>query len=251
MPPRIAFRGLGVALFLCLGAAATAQEQKGYTVTSERAAPRSDLSKAYDDATARYPLDRQAIYAEELTGDLSKGAAAPRQRRDRAGDEGIRLGGGGGGVLAVILALLIALLLWMKFGGAGILLSGEPREIRQKQKAPESWKIAGDEADLDAQTLLQRISAMADRRDALVRLLRHCLLFAGEDSDTRFARSDTEREAFRRLPEGWQHRPALATLLRDAELAHYGGRDVGDETFAHALELGRGMLMGQKRSRHA
>lgn len=248
MPPRAAFRGLGVAVFLCLGTAVMAQEEKGYTVTSERAAPRSDLSQAYDDATARYPLDSEAIYAVELTGDLSEGAAAPRQRRDRPEGAGLK---GGAGVFAVILALLIALLLWMKFGGAGILLSGEPREIRQKQKAPEGWKIAGDEADLDARTLLQRISGMADRRDALVRLLRHCLLFAGEDSDTRFARSDTEREAFRRLPEGWRHRPALATLLRDAELAHYGGRDVGDETFARALELGRGMLLGQERRGHA
>ncbi len=97
---------------------------------------------------------------------------------------------------------------------------------------------------MDGQALIDRLAAMKDRREALARLLRHCLLAAGEMSDTRFARSDTERDAFARLPAGFQHHDALRALLRDSELAHYGGRPVSEDVFMRNLELGR-ILLGK------
>ena len=66
----------------------------------------------------------------------------------------------------------LALMLWLRFGGAGILTRRAPQE-GVTVTAPEHWQV---ERDLAPQSLLAQIEAMADRRAALVRLLRHCLL---------------------------------------------------------------------------
>ncbi len=129
----------------------------------------------------------------------------------------------------------LALMLWLRFGGAGILTRRAPQE-GVTVTAPEHWQV---ERDLAPQSLLAQIEAMADRRAALVRLLRHCLLKAAEQSRTRLARADTERDAFARLPG---EKSALRLILQAAELAHYGGREVSEAGFAEALAAGRQVL---------
>lgn len=146
-----------------------------------------------------------------------------------------RLPGGRVSAFWVLGILAVALALWVRFGGAGILTRRAPQEGASVEP-PDHWQI---DRHLPAAALIDQIAAMQDRSAALVQLLRHCLLQAAEESRTRLARADTEREAFARLPG---ERPALALILHAAELAHYGGRPVGDAAFAEALSAGRDLL---------
>lgn len=133
------------------------------------------------------------------------------------------------GTMTVILVLVGLLLIWLRFGGAGMVLGRTPAEA--DGTVPEHWDIPPNHQNASPQDLLAEIRAMPDRAAALVRLLRHALVAAGQRNDTRFARSDTEREAFARLPANWPHHSDLGALLRQTELAHYGGRAVEESDF--------------------
>lgn len=128
-----------------------------------------------------------------------------------------------------------------------LLLVRAPSRDQETDKgpAPDYWRIDA-EAARNPGGLLAHLAALPDRREAMVQLLRHCLLQASDESDTRFARADTEREAFARLPQSWRYHDALHQLLRDAELVHYGGRDVTEEVFQRALDLSGTMLQGAR-----
>ncbi|NBZ86614.1 hypothetical protein [Stagnihabitans tardus] len=148
-----------------------------------------------------------------------------------------RIAGGGASAYWVLGLLAVALILILRFGGAGVLTRRKPEE-GAPVTAPEHWQV---ERDIAPSSLLEQIANMTDRKAALVRLLRHCLLKAAEDSRTRLARADTEREAFSRLPG---EKPQLRLILQAAELAHYGGRPVSDAGFSAALDAGRRILGG-------
>jgi hypothetical protein len=148
----------------------------------------------------------------------------------------------GFGVLIAVALVVGALFLVLKFGGGGALLAREPRDdTRRKHATPDAWKM-GDEAVKDADGLLAQIAQMTDRTAAMVLLLRHCLLAAARATDARFARSDTERRAFGRLPDHWVHHTRLEGMLHYTELAHYGGRAVAQDRFDDALDTARGIL---------
>lgn len=232
---------------LLLAAPALAQED-GFRVTRRLDPP---LGAQADRLVAEARWRGASIdmtYATAIDGDLSDGPAVSLQPQTEAEAPALPKGGSVP-TLAVLAVLLAALLLWLRFGGGGMLLARAPAQARPPAAAPEGWAITATDRATDPATLLDQIAAMQDRRVALARLLRHCLLRAGDDSDTRFARADTEREAFRRLPAGWRLHGALEHLLRDAELAHYGGRAVDDPGFAAALDAGRQILLAG--ARHA
>ncbi|MDA4848341.1 hypothetical protein [Hoeflea poritis] len=212
--------------------------------------PRTQTSEDYQ-GTAR-PLDitSDATYADKITGSVPPDRAV-RQRSEPWRMDSTVILDGGWGVAITIFTIAVLLFLWLKFGGSSVLLSRGVNEGKEPQKPPETWNMAGNETEMDGAALLRHLARMKDRREALARLLRHCLLSAGAECDTRFARSDTEREAFARLPGSFKYRSALKTLLQDAELAHYGGRPVGDEVFARNLELGRLLLVGNHAGHHA
>lgn len=144
--------------------------------------------------------------------------------------------------LAVILGLSAAIALWLRFGGSGALLRAKPAAERRSARAPEAWQM--ETAEAAPQDLLARLAAMADRRAALVLMLRHALLAAAGRAGVRLARADTEREAFARLPAALPGRGALGELLHEAELANYGGRPVDDAAFARCLEGARQLIGG-------
>ena len=210
--------------------------------------PRGATGQSYSDAISGQRIQSDARYSDETDPAFfvnDETAIRPTsQPRDMPQ---IR---GGTGVFIVIALVAVMLFLWLRFGGTGALLSAAPKETDGATTAPEAWKIGADEAAMDGLSLLDQIRAMPDRRAALVRLLRHALLAAGSDSQTRFARSDTEREAFARLPSSWRHRQILGLLLRAAELAHYGGRAVSEDAFEKALEQGA-LILGSRRPAHA
>ncbi len=191
----------------------------------------------------------EMTYVTRMTGDLAEGRTRVLQPEKTAEPRSPLPQNGSVSTAMVVLLLIGGLLLWLRFGGAGMLMSRAPEAQKKPVAAPEAWNISAADQTDDPRRLLEQIAAMPDRAAALVRLLRHCLLTAAGETDTRLARADTERTAFRRLPPGWRAGPALRDILTRAELAHYGGRPVAEEDFAATLELGRGILL--RGARHA
>lgn len=219
--------------------ALTAQQQDDLNVLDQADPPRSEVATDYRDAAHAQRIETEAIYATETQ--IGPTDNTPIRRADRTRNRTVPVGGPWG-IVGVILFILVVILLWLRFGGTGVLLSRAPGELQNKTVAPEAWKISAQDQQAGPDSLLAQLRAMPDRGEALARLLRHALLAAGQDSGTRYARADTEREAFARLPHSWTHHKALANLLRAAELAHYGGRPVSDTAFEQALEIGRTIL---------
>lgn len=211
--------------------------------------PAGTSTVAYRKAAAARRINSEAVYSARGSGQILEDVPVKRSRWSGGSSGSVRLEGGW--APAVMIAVLLAVfLLWLRFGGTGALLRREPREIKDSARPPASWQMGADEASLDAGSLMAQLRGMNDRRAALVRLLRHALMAAAQGSGTRFARADTEREAFARLPSGWRHHDALAAILRQAELAHYGGREVSDEAFARMLECGQAVLAAGRGGRH-
>lgn len=230
---------------LLLAAPALAQED-GFRVTGRLDPPLGAEAGTLAAEARSRGIAIDMTYATAIDGDLSDGPAVTLHPQAEPETSTLPVAGPVP-TIAVLAVLLAALLIWLRFGGSGMLLARTPAQDRQPAAAPESWAITATDRAADPATLLDQIAAMPDRQAALAHLLRHCLLRAGDDSDTRFARADTEREAFRRLPSGWRQHDALEHLLHDAELAHYGGRTVDDPGFAAALDAGRRILLAGPR----
>ncbi|NNH61770.1 hypothetical protein [Rhizobium laguerreae] len=145
-------------------------------------------------------------------------------------------------VAVVLVGLIVVIGLWIRFGNGGVLLSSAPRDMKRQGEAPESWRTSAAEAEEKPSDFLQRIAAMADRRQALVLLLRHCLLHAADVTGTRLFRSDTERAVFARLPDNMPDRDRLENFLTAVELVHYGGRTLAESHFGILLTTARGLL---------
>ena len=143
--------------------------------------------------------------------------------------------------LAYCWCLRFCWLLW-RFGGGGALLAKGPGDIAQKPVAPQGWALPDPGALPVGGDIFAVIRAMTDRRAAMVLLLRTSLMQAATSSGTRFARSDTEREALRRLPPTLPGRSVLGDLLREAELAHYGGREVTEDTLHRSIDRARALF---------
>ncbi len=231
-------------LLVSLPMVATAQDETTpeatYTVVKSIKAPIGEQTDSYRVVAARNGAKTDPVYVTKLDGLLASGKARIAPKGSSTSLEPVDLNGFG--VALAIGILLGALFLWLKFGGSGVLLSRDPAGSTAKNSAPDSWKISAGEIDLDADSRLSQIAAMPDRGAAMVLLLRYCLLAAAQTTSTRFARSDTERSAFGRLPEHWSSLAGLETILQQAELAHYGGRPVTDSVFENALETGRVIL---------
>lgn len=201
--------------------------------------PRGQEAKVYVETAGR-SVRTEATYATEVHGGtLTVDSRAPKQETEfpfirPALDGNIAL-------LVVIGTLAVALFLWLRFAGGGILAS-TPKPDRVRAVAPEHWNMTGAEDNLTGEALIASIAAMPDRRAAMVRLLRHCLLHAATLTDTRLARSDTERRVLERLPETIRARTGLTELLRRTELAHYGGRDVPEPDFVASLLAARALI---------
>ncbi len=151
--------------------------------------------------------------------------------------------GGSLAVVLVLVALVVIIGLAMFFGNGGVLLSSAPRDVKKRQgEAPESWRTSDAAVEERPNDFLSRIAAMADRRQALVLLLRHCLLHAADATGTRLFRSDTERAVFARLPATMPDRERLEHLLAEAELVHYGGRTLQEGHFDTLLNSARALL---------
>lgn len=229
------FAVLMIALF-SVTSAAWAQDD-----TSFIEFPTTEDGTAYRDAVDGTGVRTDLAYVDETTQDFLTGDARPTEpvRNDR--DFYLPSGGSGPGVFIVIALFVIALFLILKFGAGGTLLRGDPKNVEKKKTPSESWGLKPE--DIPEGDLLSRIKSMTDRREALILLLRYCLLRAAEATDTNFRRADTEREALGRLPHQWTYFAQLRRLLMQTELVHYGGREIDDESYKSALKDGAEILI--------
>jgi hypothetical protein len=213
-----------------LGGAAAAQDQTTFLD------PPRDPDSAYLDAVAgRVSTDIRYVdetNANFLTGDR------PTQRVDipRQGFEG-----GNYGTLLVIVVVVALLFIFLKFGAGGMLLRADPSAPKKPRKRAKAWGLTA--AEKSAGDIMAQVRAFASRREALIFLLRHCLLQAADETQTNFLRVDTEREALARLPESWRRYHQLHALMFQTELVHYGGRDIADDAFEAVLNHGAQILM--------
>jgi hypothetical protein len=221
--------------------AGLAQPAEGLVPQDVMAPSRSVAGTSVEQAAETLGIRTRMIYARSAGGQ----AAPLSHPHSGLQGPGVTLGFGSGQVWGVVLALVVGIALWLRFGGSGVLFARAPARERPVTEAPDHWRADLSDGAQGPADLLRRIAAMQDRRAALVRLLRHCLLRAGQECQTRFARADTEREAFGRVPSAWRSHQALGVLLRGAELAHYGGRPVDDAGFDQALAVGRDILLGR------
>jgi hypothetical protein len=229
-------------LVLALSNGLPAAAEKPAVITETATPPQGTRSAEVAAAEWRDGIATEMTYATKVEGDLAEGRTVP-QEPIREPSSATLPSPSGMSAWVVLLLVLGVLILWLRFGGAGMLLARAPTAQKPPAVAPDAWNITAADQTGDPRRLLDDISAMPDRAAALVRLLRHCLLTAATETDTRLARADTERTACRRLPAGWRAAAALQTILTRAELAHYGGRVVSDAEFALALDQGRDILL--------
>lgn len=147
------------------------------------------------------------------------------------------------GVVVVLIVLVAVIVLWMMFGSGGVLLSRAPMTTQPSQsEKPDDWKDNAPDASARPRDFLAQIAAMPDRREALVQLLRQCLLQSAKRTGTRVLRSDTERTVFVRLPKKMEHRDELKHLLMQTELIHYGGHVPAESDFSNLLRKAQPLL---------
>lgn len=221
------------------------QEGPGYRILQSETLPQGPDTPTLEDMARKRGVETGMTYATQISGDLSDDPAAdmftPKAPDARGGPQM-----GSVGIAVVLVVLLTMLAAWLKFAGGGVLLSRAPESrAPDRQEAPTGWNVSDADRQQGPEALLAAILAMADRRAAAVKLLHHCLLKAGDETQTRFARADTEREAFRRLNGTWRQHGPLRDLLQQAELAHYGGRDLTEADFGRLAGIGRSILLGR------
>ena len=232
---RFSLSGAVLAAWLMLGAGvAHAQD------TTTFLDPPRDAANTYPQVVPQGRVDRDIRYVDETNIDLLTGErpAAPDIPRT---SPRLRFGGEGLGTFWIVLLVVALLFIFLKFGAGGMLLSADPAAPRKPRKRAKAWGLTA--ADQSANDIMSQVRAMASRREALILLLRHCLLQAADETETTFKRADTEREALSRLPAKWRRYTELQSILYHSELVHYGGREIDDTAYETALGHGARILM--------
>lgn len=132
-------------------------------------------------------------------------------------------------MFAVVLLVVIAI--FISQGGAiGVSFGKQVQNARRQEDdaAPDAFD-ALNRQPLDQ--FLASLRAMADKRMALILLVSRALERAADQNDVRLGRAQTARDVIRVLPKAWPHLSALRGLVREAEVVHFGGREVSDDTW--------------------
>lgn len=143
-----------------------------------------------------------------------------------------------GGVFALLLAAVIAFAAW--FGGR-IPVSFRAHDERRRPAEPAS-PAPGVPAPLPDDAFVERVRAMTDRREALILMTARALERAAAANGQRIARAQTARDVLSALPRGGPQIDALRRLVREAELVHFGGRDLPEDRWRECLGIGMSLL---------
>ena len=226
------FLQCGAILCMVLAAPANAQE-----ITQDDLEPVGPRNEAYEDAIWGQGLQSEVIYLRPSV------AFEPDQRvrvkvpepEDPAGDSrearfiiGI--------VLAAILAAIIYVVV-VNSNGVGVSFRDTKDRRRSDARREDTPEETGSDQPLDQ--FLAGLAAMADKREALILLVSRALEWAADLHQLRLGRSQTARDVLRVLPVDWAHLPAMRGLVREAEIVHFGGRDITQERWEECLATAR------------
>lgn len=144
----------------------------------------------------------------------------------------------------IILAILIGalLLFWWNNRLGGSLFSRQKAEGRIADPDDEGAVLL--QAQSEGDISLSALAKITNPRDGIRALMVQALVRAAQQNDIALRRSLTTRDVLRRVPNTWQHRPALQDLVSRAELILFGGREISDEDYADALTRYRPLISG-------
>lgn len=143
------------------------------------------------------------------------------------------------GVLGALILGIVAGFAW--FGGRIPVTFGATDRARRGAARAGDAATAG--ADLPPGEFLERLRAMADRRAALILLTARALEQAAAANGLTLARAQTARDVLRAVPRRWPHFEALRRLVREAEIVHFGGRDLPEARWRDCLETARPLIV--------
>ena len=149
------------------------------------------------------------------------------------------------GLTAVVLIAVVLAVLFL-FGNRINVSFGKTSEDRRRareEREREHRLVKG--VDLPKDGVLDHLAGMADRRRALILLTGLALERAAKLNGLTLARAQTARDVLRILPRGWQHFDAMRQLVRQAEIVHFGGRDLAEETWQTCLSAAVPLFAGE------
>lgn len=187
----------------------------------------SEQGKAYQSLTAEEGLETAMRYPAEFDPASLVDPEEPIDRPDPDDPDRERL-------LQTAFFGAIALLALM-----ALIVFGGRRIVGLRAVSNRSRDIGGSEAEAEPTQLadvLETARSMADRRAALVLLVRAALERAGAAVQLPLRRSETAREILRRIPGNWHHRAALGRLVAVEEGVQFGGRPLPEAVFAECLD---------------
>lgn len=235
----------GILLFLIVlalaGPAAQAQ------MTTEDVIDTGPRDEAVTDALAWERLQTDIKYLRPDT-DFRPGEGIEIRVPDKPDDpeqqrEANRLSSG----LIAVLLIVVVLAALAIFGNQINVSFGRTSEARRRARTggEEEQRLVA-EAELPRDGILEHLAGMADRRRALILLTGLALDRAARMNGLTLARAQTARDVLRILPRGWHHLGAIRQLVREAEVVHFGGRDLGEETWQACLTAARPLFAGQE-----
>lgn len=144
-------------------------------------------------------------------------------------------------ILGVILVIILAVIVYvfiMNSNAVGVSF----RKTGEARRSDAERAADGSTTDVSAQPLeqfLAGLAAMADKREALILLVSRALERAADLNGLRLARAQTARDVLRVLPSEWVHMKALRGLVREAEIVHFGGRDLTPEKWEECFSTAK------------
>lgn len=144
-------------------------------------------------------------------------------------------------VMGVVLAAILAAIIYVfvvNANGVGVSFR-DTTENRRRMDVRRDKAAEDSEATQPLDQFLVGLAAMADKREALILLVSRALEWAADIHSLRLGRSQTARDVLHVLPVDWDHLPAMRGLVREAEIVHFGGREITQERWEECLAAAR------------
>ncbi len=244
MPARIVCHFLAACLLSVLMSSSPARAQSGDPYVL--GAPVGESGKAYESAKRFRGIQSDLIYLrpDAKPGDYwDKSVQTERDyTTDRPNDWPLTR------TLMIIVsaAALIAICLFaVRFAPSAAFNTTSPSD--ERRRGAERTQAGKDPKETGASVVggrefFTRLQAMADRREAMILLLKRCLELALDANSMALGRSQTAREILFRLPKTWLHIDALARIVRIEERVQFRGEDLPESVFQESLELAKPMF---------
>ena len=212
-------------------------------ITAEDLEPVGPRNEAYEDAIWGKGLQSEIIYvrpsvtfeAGQFESDRRIRVQTPEAEETSTDSRAVRF------IFGIVLAAILAAIIYVfvvNANGVGVSF----RDTSDKRRSTDTRREDDPEevrSDQPLEQFLAGLAAMADKREALIMLVSRLLEWAADTHALRLGRSQTARDVLRVLPVDWRHMPALRGLVREAEVVHFGGRDITPERWEECLAAAR------------